>query len=371
MAAHRLPLAIDAMGGDNAPKIVIRGLQIMSKKQPERRFLLYGNEPVLLRYLAKKDYQHLRNVCEIIHTDVMIAEHDKPSVALRQAKNSSMRLAIEAVRDGKACGVVSSGNTGAFMALSKIVLKTLPGISRPAITGLMPNRGSSIVMLDIGANVQCDANDLYQFALMGEAFSRIVLQETSPRVGLLNIGSEEMKGHEDLHQTAAMLRNTDSINFCGYVEGNDICNGDVNVVVTDGFTGNVALKTLEGTARYFSKELKNALSGSLAGKISYLLAKPAFVVMKRRLDPRRYNGAMFLGLDGISVKSHGGADGYAFYHAMKTAFKLADCNINQRIVEELAKHRHTADVATNQADSASDTSRPVTPSEDALYATLN
>ncbi len=334
----QLPLAVDAMGGDNAPKIVIRGLQIMSKKQPSRRFLLFGNEAQLERYFAKRNYQELRTKCEIIHTDVKIASDDKPSVALRQAKNSSMRLAIEAVRDGKACGVVSSGNTGAFMALSKLVLKTLSGISRPAITGLMPNRGSAIVMLDIGANVQCDATDLYQFALMGEAFSRIVLKEKSPSVGLLNIGSEEMKGHGGLHEAAAMLRELDSLDFRGYVEGNDICNGDVSVVVTDGFTGNVALKTLEGTARYFSQELKTALSSSWTGKLSYLLAKPAFVVMKRRLDPRRYNGAMFLGLNGISVKSHGGADGYAFYHAMKTAFALADSDINGRIVDELKKH---------------------------------
>lgn len=336
--SEQLPLAVDAMGGDNAPKIVIRGLQIMNKKQPDRRFLLFGDEQVLNRYFAKRGYQHLRDKCTIVHTDVKIASDDKPSVAIRQAKNSSMRLAIKAVHDNKACGVVSSGNTGAFMALSKMVLKTLPGMSRPAITGLMPNRGSSIVMLDIGANVQCDANDLYQFALMGEAFSRIVLKEKEPSVGLLNIGSEEMKGHEDLHVTADMLRNTPSINFRGYVEGNDICNGDVSVVVTDGFTGNVSLKTLEGTARYFSQELKTALSSSWLGKLSYLLAKPAFVVMKRRLDPRRYNGAMFLGLNGISVKSHGGADGYAFYHAMKTAFMLADSDINGRLVEELKKH---------------------------------
>ncbi len=341
--AQQLPLAIDAMGGDKAPKIVVRGMQIMHQKQPERKFLVFGNRKILDRYFARKTMQKLRQQCEFVHTDVAISNDDKPSVAMRQAKNSSMRLAIKSVRDGKACGVVSAGNTGAFMALSKMTLKTLPGISRPAITGLMPNRGSSIVMLDLGANVICDASDLFNFALMGDAFSRIVLNETNPSIGLLNIGSEEMKGHEELHKAAEMLRQTAGINFHGYVEGNDICNGDIHVVVTDGFTGNVSLKTLEGTARYFSQELKRALSGSLFGRLSYLLAKPAFVVMKRRLDARRYNGAMFLGLGGIAVKSHGGADGYAFYHAMKTAYTLSDHRINEQLVEELAKHRPTLD----------------------------
>jgi phosphate acyltransferase len=334
----QLPLAIDAMGGDKAPKSVMRGLQIMHAKQPERKFLLYGNQKVLERYLAAKPMKGVRENCEIIHTDVVIDANEKPSVAVRQAKNSSMRLSIKAVRDGKACGVVSSGNTGAFMALSKMVLRTLPSIYRPALTGLMPNRGSSIVMLDIGANVQCDANDLFLFALMGDAYSRIVLGRENSKIGLLNIGSEEMKGHETLHLAAEMLRSTPSINFKGYVEGNDICNGDIDVVVTDGFTGNVSLKTLEGTARYFSNELKNALNSSITGKLSYLLARPAFAVMKKRLDPRRYNGAMFLGLDGIAIKSHGGADGYAFYHAMKTAYALADCDINGCLANELARH---------------------------------
>jgi glycerol-3-phosphate acyltransferase PlsX len=337
MAQH-LPLAIDAMGGDSAPKSVMRGLQIMVKKQPDRHYLLYGNQKMLERYLATKPMKGVRERCEIIHTDVVISDDEKPSVAVRQAKNSSMRLSIQAVRDGKACGVVSSGNTGAFMALSKMVLKTLPNIYRPALTGFMPNRGSSLVMLDIGANVQCDANDLYLFALMGDAYSRTMLGTQSPSIGLLNIGSEEMKGHETLHIAAEMLRNTPTVRFKGYVEGNDICNGDIDVVVTDGFTGNVSLKTLEGTARYFSNELKAALSSNWMGKLSYILARPAFAVMKKRLDPRRYNGAMFLGLDGIAIKSHGGADGYAFYHAMKKAYALADYDINTRLMEALSRH---------------------------------
>ncbi len=336
--AEPLPLAIDAMGGDAAPRIVMRGVHIMSQKQPDRRYTLFGDKVQLERFLSKSPYDSLKNKCDIVHTDVKIASDDKPSVALRQAKNSSMRLAIEAVRDGAACGVVSAGNTGAFMALSKMVLKTIPGISRPAITGLMPNRGSSIVMLDIGANVQCDATDLYQFGLMGEAFAKIVLKRDKPKVGLLNIGSEEIKGHGDLHEAAEMLRNTPSIDFIGYVEGNDICNGHADVIVTDGFTGNVSLKTLEGTARYFSGELKTALTTDWLSKLSYLLMRRSFTKMKRTLDPRRYNGAMFLGLNGISVKSHGGADGYAFYHAMKTAFALADGDINTHILDELEKH---------------------------------
>ncbi len=336
---QNLPLAVDAMGGDKAPKSVMRGLQIMHQKQPERKFLLFGDAKMLQLHLDSKPMKSLSEACEIIHSDVVISDDEKPSIAVRQAKNSSMRMSIQAVKDGRACGVVSSGNTGAFMALSKMVLRTLPSIYRPALTGLMPNRGSSIVMLDIGANVQCDANDLFLFALMGDAYSRVMLQATNPKVALLNIGSEEMKGHETLHITAEMLRSTPSINFTGYAEGNDICNGDVDVVVTDGFTGNVALKTLEGTARYFSTELKQALSNSWTGKLGYMLARPAFATMKRRLDPRRYNGAMFLGLDGIAIKSHGGSDGYAFYHAMKKAFTLADCDINNRLINELSKHQ--------------------------------
>lgn len=331
-----LTVALDAMGGDKAPGVVIRGAVIAARKFPEIRFLFYGDEGKLAPMLGRT--RRLRDRYEIVHTNYAVSSHDKPSQALRQGRRSSMRLAIEAVAEGRAQGVVSAGNTGALMAMAKQVLKTLPGITRPAIAGPLPTMGKNdIVMLDLGADVGADAEGLYQFAVMGDAYARMALDIRKPRIGLLNIGSEDVKGHESLKSAHQLLRNnTLGLNYIGFVEGDDIQRGTVDVVVADGFTGNIALKSIEGAVRFFADQLKRAFKGSWMGRLSYLLARPAFFHLKKRVDPRRYNGAMFLGLNGICVKSHGGADGYAFYHAIREARGLILSRTNERIISEMA-----------------------------------
>ncbi len=329
-----LTIALDAMGGDHAPHCVIEGAQIALRRYDNVRFILYGDrariEPLFRLYPTVEPFS------KVVHTDVFVAPHDKPSVALRRGGQSSMRLAIDAVKKGEADCMVSAGNTGALMAMSKLVFKTLPGISRPAIAALVPTIKGDCVLLDLGANVECDANELVQFAIMGDAFARTVLSLQSPKIGLLNVGSEEMKGHDEVKQAHQILRNTDlGLNFYGFVEGNDIAEGTVDVVVTDGFTGNVALKTAEGMGRMVRTYMSNAFTSSLGSKLGYLLAKPAIARLRKSLDPRRRNGAMFLGLGGIAVKSHGSADGYGFYYAIRVAAELASNRINHKILEEL------------------------------------
>ncbi len=332
---NTLPLALDAMGGDNAPQSVVDGADIALTKFPDLRFLFFGDEAQLTPLLKKA--KRLHGHYELVHTTDVVRSEDRPSAALRQGKNSSMRLAIDAVAQGKASGVVSAGNTGAFMAMSKLVFKTLPGIDRPAIAGEMPTHKHDILMLDLGANVACDADVLYQFAVIGDAFARQVLGLRKPTIGLLNIGSEDMKGHEEIQQAAQKLKeNTLGLNYIGYVEGTDILQGKADVVVADGFTGNVALKTVEGTARFFASQMKATMRSSFWGRAAYVLARPAFAKLKKRLDARRYNGAMFLGLNGVAVKSHGGADGYAFYHAIREAHDMITCGVNERIIKEMA-----------------------------------
>ena len=249
-----------------------------------------------------------------------------------------MRLAIDAVRDGQAAGIVSAGNTGAMMAMSIVVLRMLAGIDRPAICAFYPTLRGESVMLDLGANVVCDANNLVQFAVMGAAFARTVLGVSEPTIGVLNVGSEEMKGHEEVRAAAAVLREGPLAGqFHGFVEGNDITGGTVDVVVTDGFTGNVALKTAEGTARLYSEFLRGAFKSSLSAKLGYAFARHAIAKVRERTDPRRYNGAMFLGLNGIVVKSHGGTDGLGFANAIGVAVDMIANRINDRIREELVR----------------------------------
>lgn len=335
-AGLTLPISIDAMGGDHAPASVIEGAAIAYRKQPSRKFIFFGDEAKIAPLLEK--YTELKAASRIHHTEEFVPMHEKPSLALRRGKNTSMRLAIEAVQDKQAGGVVSAGNTGAFMAMSKMIFKTLPGITRPAIAGIMPNRHHDVVMLDLGANVYSDAHELFEFALMGDAYARAVLGRERPKIGLLNIGSEDMKGHEEVRGAANILREAAStLNFIGFVEGDDITNGDVDVVVTDGFSGNIALKSSEGVALFFYRQLRDAMGSSLAGKLAYLIAKPAFKQLRLKVDPRRYNGAMFLGLNSIAVKSHGGADGKAFANAIKVAYELINANVNEKISQELSR----------------------------------
>jgi glycerol-3-phosphate acyltransferase PlsX len=322
------------MGGDHAPGAVVNGAARALAKNADLRFLFFGDEAALLPLMQREP--DVMRVSEIVHTTEKVASTDLPSVALRKATKSSMRLAIDAVKEGRASGVVSSGNTGAFMAMAKLVFRTLPGISRPAIIGMMPNKHGDVAMLDLGANVQCSARDLYDFALMGNAYARAILGRKNPAVGILNIGSEEIKGHEELREAAARIKASPvKMNFIGFCEGNDICNGQVDVIVTDGFTGNIALKTAEGTSHFMYMQVKNAITSSIFSKLGYVLARPGFKQMKRTLDPRRFNGAMLIGLNGVAIKSHGGADGKAFASAIRVAHRAVSSKMNERIIEEL------------------------------------
>lgn len=333
MALH-LPIALDAMGGDKAPESVIQGARRVLKFHPEARFIFFGREPVIAPLIARN--HQLAAVSEIVHADTVIAMHEKPSVALRQGRDSSMRAAINAVADGRACAMVSAGNTGALMAMAKFVLKTLPGIHRPAITATVPSRHRPVVLLDMGANIDCTAEYLVQFAMMGDAYARAVLGIAAPRIGLLNVGSEEMKGHDEVKEAHRILRSgTIPVEYHGFVEGNDILEGTTDVVVTDGFTGNIALKTAEGASRLIYSTLKSAIENSFAAKIGYLLARPAIRMALKRFDPRRLNGAILLGLNGIAVKSHGGADAKSFANAISVAISLVENKVNEKIIDEL------------------------------------
>ena len=309
------------MGGDHAPDMVLKGASIALQRFPEAHFLLYGAEGSIKPLLAKLPRLSARTV--IHHTDEIITGDARPSAALRTGRRSSMRLAIDAVADGAADCVVSAGNTGALMAMAKFALKMLPGIDRPAMASFFPTRRGESVMLDLGANVECDADNLVQFALMGDVFARTVLGLLQPTVGILNIGSEDLKGHEEVRAAAARLREAGSpIHFHGFIEGDDIAAGKVDVVVTDGFTGNIAVKTAEGTARLFSEFLRASFKHSLTARIGYVFAATALKKLGERLDPRHYNGAVFLGLEGIAVKSHGSSDALGFANAIGVAVDM-------------------------------------------------
>jgi glycerol-3-phosphate acyltransferase PlsX len=328
-------LAIDAMGGDHAPASVVDGVAIAAERHPGARFLLVGDEARLAPLLARQ--KRAAACCTVRHAPDVIAGDCKVAVALR-LRQSSMRLAIDAVASGEAQGVVSAGNTGALLALSKIVVKTLPGIDRPAMAAIMPSARGDVVMLDLGANLACDSRNLVEFSLLGDMFARTVLGLTAPSVGLLNVGSEEMKGDERIRQAAEILRRTHIANqFHGFVEGHDIAAGTVDVVVTDGFTGNVALKTGEGALKLVGDLLKQIFNSSLSAKLGYLLAKPGLEQMKIWLDPSRYNGAVFLGLNGMVVKSHGGTDAAGFAHAMDVAVDMVTHRFNDRLREGLGR----------------------------------
>jgi len=332
--SQRLTIALDAMGGDHAPDMVVAGADLARERFPDVQYLMYGDsariEPLLSKHPA------LKAVTQIVHTTDAIAGDAKPSVALRTGRQSSMRLAIDAVASGQAACVVSAGNTGALMAMAKFVLKTLPGIDRPAIASFFPTERGESVMLDLGANTECTTDNLVQFALMGSVFARTVLGLVEPTVGLLNIGSEEVKGHETIRTAAARLKEMPFPGrFYGFVEGTDIAAGTTDVIVTDGFTGNVALKTAEGTAKLYAEFLRRTFQSSLMAKLGYLLARSAFTKLKQRADPRRYNGAMFLGLRGVCVKSHGGTDAIGFANAIGVAVNLAVNGFNDKIKDEM------------------------------------
>ena len=334
--SERLTLSIDAMGGDNAPDMVIEGIQVALKKHPNLNFLLFGDEAKLTPLLNL--HPIAAKACEVRHTPDVITNEAKVAQALRSGRNSSMRLAINAVGSGEANGVISAGNTGALMAMAKFVLKTLPGIDRPAIAAYFPTLRGRSVMLDLGANVECDAKNLVQFAVMGEVFARTGLGIEKPSVGILNVGVEDLKGHQSVKDAAAVLQNISlPIKYHGFVEGDDIAKGTVDVIVTDGFTGNIALKTAEGTAKMFGTFLKDALTSSPFSMLGALIAKPALSTFKKRIDPRLHNGAMMLGLNGICVKSHGSTDGLGFANAISVATGLITNSINDDIKKDYAR----------------------------------
>ncbi|HQT45979.1 MAG: phosphate acyltransferase [Acidocella sp. 20-63-7] len=326
-------LAVDAMGGDHAPEAIIAGLDIAAERHPQARFLVFGDEAILAPLLAKS--KRLKTQAELRHAGETVTGDMKPTVALR-LRDSSMRRAIDAVLNNEASGVISAGNTGALLALSKIVLKTLKGIDRPAMAAIAPSAKGDVVMLDLGLNVVYDSRNLVEFALMGEIFARIVLGLPAPTFGLLNIGSEEGKGHEILRAAAAALRESPiGAQFHGFVEGHDIAAGTVDVIVTDGFTGNVALKTGEGALKLVANLLRQVFSSSLLAKAGYVLARGALNRLRELLDPRRYNGAVLLGLNGVVVKSHGGTDALGFAHAVDVAVDMIANDFNNRIAEGL------------------------------------
>ena len=327
----KIVLAIDIMGGDFGPKTTLEGVAIASEAYPNVKFILFGDkkksENELKKVVGLKNY-------EFVHTSESIRSTDQPVNALRKLKKSSMRLGINSVKLKECDGLVSAGNTGALMAISKFVLKTIKAIDRPAIAALMPTMKGQTVILDLGANVECSSENLVQFAIMGDMFSRSVLGIKRPKLGLLNVGSEQIKGNTVVKKTFDDLKKMNSkINFFGFVEGNDINKGIVDVIVTDGFSGNIALKTAEGVAELIFTFLKNAYASSLISKVGYLLSKPAINRFKTRIDPRKYNGAVLLGLNGIVVKSHGGTDAFGFSNAIGVAVSL----IENSYIEEIQK----------------------------------
>jgi glycerol-3-phosphate acyltransferase PlsX len=328
-------LAIDAMGGDQAPDVVLDGLELAAERHPEARFLLVGDEALVGGALARR--KRAARVCSLRHAPESISGDMKPTAALR-VRGSSMRVAIDAVAAGEAAGIVSAGNTGALMALSKIVIKTMPEIDRPALAAIGPSARGDVVLLDLGANVQCDARNLVEFAVMGDAFARAVLGLTSPSIGLLNVGSEELKGDDRVRHAAEVLRDSHiGPQFRGFVEGHDITAGTTDVVVTDGFTGNVALKTGEGALKLMRDLLRQVFTSSVPARMGYLLARPALDRLREWMDPRRYNGAILIGLNGVVVKSHGGTDAVGFAHAVDVAMDMVTHRFTDRIRDGLTR----------------------------------
>jgi glycerol-3-phosphate acyltransferase PlsX len=332
-----LVLSIDGMGGDNAPDIVIEGLDIAASRSATLRFLIHG-DPDRIGPLLKA-WPRAKAVSEVRPAEKSIGMDMKASQALRQGKGSSLWNAVASVESGEAQAIVSAGNTGAFMAISMFRLRTMEGVHRPALAARWPTaNGGYVVILDVGANVEADAEQLVEFAIMGEAFQRAVSGIERPSVALLNVGSEDQKGHEEIRAAAKLIRDSGvDINFRGFVEGDDISKGTADVVVTDGFTGNIALKTGEGTARLVAQLLREALTSSALAKLGAAIAYPALQQLRKRMDPGTFNGALFLGLNGLAVKSHGGANAAGFAAAIGVAEKMARSHYREEIARQLVR----------------------------------
>jgi len=345
LMSQPLIVSVDAMGGDHGPGIAIEAIDIALKKRPgvEARFLVHGDEAQLKPFLDKVS-ERGRAAIEIRHTDSVVRMTDKPSEAVRRARGSSMWNAIMAVRDGEASIAVSCGNTGALMAISKVVLRMKKGVHRPAIAASWPTVRGHTVVLDVGANVECGPSQLVEFAIMGEAFHRAVHGSTEPTVGLLNVGQEELKGNDTVREADRLVRAANlDLNYQGFVEGDDISLGRTDVVVTDGFSGNIALKTAEGTAKLVAAWMRESFTSSMLAKLgaAYMNAVGALDLLRDRMDPRKINAGVLLGLNGMVVKSHGGADEVGFATALCTGLDLAPSTFTSEIEKNLARLART------------------------------
>ena len=331
-------IAIDAMGGDEGVRVMISGAALARRRHERFKFLLVGDEPQIKA--ALENHPNMAGASEILHVAEVVTGEEKPTQALRRAKRTSMGQAIDAVKRGDAGAAVSAGNTGALMAMAKLSLRTMPGIDRPALAALMPTLGENdVIMLDLGANTECGPRNLVQFAIMGAAYARIAFGCAAPRVRLLNIGTEETKGTEDLQSAAATLRAATglALQFDGFVEAHKINRGDVDVVVTDGFSGNIALKAIEGSARFVTDLLRSAFQSSFRSKVGFLISRPATELLRHQLDPNNHNGAVFLGLNGVVVKSHGSATAAGVAHAVAVTARLLEEQLTERISADLGE----------------------------------
>jgi len=329
-----IKIAVDAMGGDNSPKKIVDGIIHNHKSNKKNFYKIFGDEIEINKFINNKIN---KNFYEIINTKNTVKSTDSPLEAAKRGKDTSMWLAIESVKNKESDIVISAGNTGALLVIAKLNLKMIENIDKPALSALWPNKSGMSVVLDLGANIECSSKNLVDFSIMGASLYKSLYPLKSPNVALLNIGSEELKGNEIIKETFQILntKKKHNFNFSGYIEGNQLMNGDVNVIVSDGFTGNVALKTAEGTANFITNELKKALSGNLLGKISSLLNIFNLRKFKRRLDPRLYNGAIFIGLDTPVVKSHGGTDFIGFSNSLDVCNRIVKGNLIDKIKDNL------------------------------------
>jgi glycerol-3-phosphate acyltransferase PlsX len=331
-------IAVDAMGGDEGVRTMISGAALARRRHDRFHFLLVGDGARIER--ALEAHPNMREASEILHCEDVVGGEERPTQALRRAKSTSMGLAIQAVKNGDAGAAVSAGNTGALMAMSKLALRTMPGIDRPALAALMPSLGEhDTVMLDLGANTECDARNLVQFAIMGAAYARIITGKEAPRVRLLNIGTEDIKGTGEVQTAAAILRAATNLamSFEGFVEADKINRGQTDVVVTDGFSGNIALKAIEGAARFVTDLLREAFTSSFRSKVGFLVSRPATELLKHHLDPNNHNGAVFIGLNGVVVKSHGSANAAGVANAVAVAARLLEESLTERIAADVAR----------------------------------
>ncbi len=341
-------LALDAMGGDHGPEVVIPGAAISLVRHPALSFVLYGDRARIAAALEAHPALAARSRVE--HTPLVVAMHDKPSQALRRGKGTSMWLALEAVQKGEAHAAISAGNTGALMAMARLIMRPMPGIERPAIAALWPTVTAECIVLDVGANIGATARELADFALMGAAMARALFHIERPSVGLLNVGVEEIKGGEEVKEAHALLKELElPLEYHGFIEGDEIGQGRVDVVVVEGFAGNIALKTAEGTARQIGQYLKDAMGRTYISQLGALLARGGFRVLKEKMDPRRVNGGTFLGLNGIAVKSHGGTDALGFASAVDLGYEMAEAGLIDRLAKDLDAFHHRLGKTASQA----------------------